>query len=480
MWQPRAGPRRGHIVAKQLFGTAGLFPDDGRTDIAVAQFGANHLIALRLLHRRDADQGVARGLSLRRVVTDLRPVLRSPLAAAQPRIPGRTDVAVADLAPFDLVRPQQIGSAPPLDRRRQLPGEVDRIADAGVHAKPSRGDHQVRGVARQEHASGLVTLGQQQVQLPGRDREHLVRDRHTHRSHELRGHVGGVLNRRMQRPVLGRVLHDQERRLRIDDVVVAPPAGPGIDRQAVEQVGAVVQRLLKLQQVAVAPQGNPQLAAHGAGSAVAADDELCRDGRDHARAVPYRGTRLAGILSQRQALAVEADGHAGQTLGLGLEQRLQGVLRNELVRLERQRAVRARRDLSPGLGHRRIFQPQEWRAIERQRDVDIHRHVAGQPGRPNLLRQPHPPEDLHRPGVAPFHFRQELRGGLFLDHRAADAAAAEVDGQRESDRAGADDQDIGGETMRHLSRARPAGRSSVARHTPHRRAGTSTPTPARR
>ena len=40
-------------------------------------------------------------------------------------------------------------------------------------------------------------------------------------------------------------------------------------------------------------------------------------------------------------------------------------------------------------------------------------------------------------------FGQQLRRALLLDQRAAHAAPAEVDGERQPDRAGADDENLG-------------------------------------
>ena len=115
---------------------------------------------------------------------------------------------------------------------------------------------------------------------------------------------------------------------------------------------------------------------------------------------------------------------------------------NQLIGLERHRPVSGRARSVPRLVDRRIRQPQERRLVHRQRDVHVHRHVGGQPGRPDLRGQPHPPEDLHRPGVAPLHLRQELRRGLPVDQRAVDAAASEIDGQGEADRSRADHEHV--------------------------------------
>ena len=66
----------------------------------------------------------------------------------------------------------------------------------------------------------------------------------------------------------------------------------------------------------------------------------------------------------------------------------------------------------------------------------------GRPASRIFSAMPHAPVDLHGAGVAPLHLRQKLRRVLLLDQRAAHAAAAKIDGEREPDRAGADNDDL--------------------------------------
>ena len=86
---------------------------------------------------------------------------------------------------------------------------------------------------------------------------------------------------------------------------------------------------------------------------------------------------------------------------------------------------------------------QQRRLVQRAHDVHVHRHVRRQAGGAHFRREAHAAEDLHGARVAALHLRQELRLGLALDERAAHAALAEVDGEREPDRPGADDQNFG-------------------------------------
>ena len=114
--------------------------------------------------------------------------------------------------------------------------------------------------------------------------------------------------------MFGRILHDQERRLVIGDVIVPPPAGPIADRQAVEQLVATEQRLPQAQQIAFAGKRDAEFLAHQARAAVAADEIGGADflrfaaGRLHTRgdasvilrsdrnSQPYR-TVIAGMVS---------------------------------------------------------------------------------------------------------------------------------------------------------------------------------------
>src|SRR6185503_3163708 len=124
--------------------------------------------------------------------------------------------------------------------------------------------------------------------------------------------------------------------------------------------------------------------------------------------------------------------------GLLLQQGLERVLRDELVGLERQRAVGARVDGAPRLGHRGIRVVHERRLVERAHDEDVHRHVGAQARGTHLRREAHAAVDFHGARVAALHLRQELRRFLALDERAAHALLPEGDGEREPDGAGAD------------------------------------------
>ena len=91
-------------------------------------------------------------------------------------------------------------------------------------------------VSGKEDASVTVVVGQQQVLAPRRARQHLVLDRHGDRFLEHRLHIVIAIDNRMQGKVTGRVLHDQEGRICIGDVIVPAFA----DRDALEQIVATI------------------------------------------------------------------------------------------------------------------------------------------------------------------------------------------------------------------------------------------------
>ena len=115
-----------------------------------------------------------------------------------------------------------------------------------------------------------VAIGEQQVLLPFADVEHLVLHRHADGLLELRRHVAVLVDHRVQRPVPGRVLHDEEGRALVGDVVVAAFARAAVDRNSIEQLVAAVERLAQAQDVGFAAQRDAELLAHRAAAAVAA------------------------------------------------------------------------------------------------------------------------------------------------------------------------------------------------------------------
>src|SRR5215831_9182464 len=71
---------------------------------------------------------------------------------------GMTDIANADRAALRLVALEKPRAAPAGNHRRQLPAEVDRVAEAGVEAKPCGRMIEVRRIAREENAAMTVVV----------------------------------------------------------------------------------------------------------------------------------------------------------------------------------------------------------------------------------------------------------------------------------------------------------------------------------
>src|SRR5262249_42178732 len=107
--QPRAGPGARMVFAKVRLGTARLVADHRRAGVAVAELGADHLVALALLDFGDFDE-------LGQVLPQ-----RAPLAPAERGVARRGDVALADLAPLGLVGGEQPRPAPAAQRAGELP-----------------------------------------------------------------------------------------------------------------------------------------------------------------------------------------------------------------------------------------------------------------------------------------------------------------------------------------------------------------------
>ena len=303
----------------------------------------------------------------------------------------------------------------------------------------------MRGIPGQPDAARAVAVGQQQVLLPLAHIQHLVVDRRAHHLLELPRHGGIVLDDGVQGPVPRRILHDEEGIRVVGDVVVPSAARPVAHRQPVVEVVGPVQRLPQPKDVALARQADAEVAADRAAAAVAAD-KVSRADLAHgtvALRVPQGRGDAGPVLVQGLEPRAVGDRHPRQRLGRLAQQGLQRVLRDQLIGFGRKRRVLGPCDLVTRLGDRGIVEPEPRTFGHRADDPDVHRHVRRQPRLADAPGQPHAAEDLHRPGVAAFHLRQELRPRLPVDQQAADPPLAEVDGKGQADGSGADDQDFG-------------------------------------
>src|SRR5690242_14167972 len=105
----------------------------------------------------------------------------------------------------------------------------------------------------------------------------------------------------------------------------------GADRQALEQFVAAKQRLAQLQQVALPREPDAKLLAHGAGPAVAADET----GRANLLSLTFDAAQARGhsgvVLPQADEFPTETHPQAGHGFGNRLQQRLERILRDQLI-----------------------------------------------------------------------------------------------------------------------------------------------------
>ena len=79
---------------------------------------------------------------------------------------GFGDGTLVDLPPLELVGGEQIATAPALQPRRQLPTEIDGVADAHVHAEAAEWGMQMARIARQKYPALGVGVGHEPVCEP--------------------------------------------------------------------------------------------------------------------------------------------------------------------------------------------------------------------------------------------------------------------------------------------------------------------------
>ena len=89
---------------------------------------------------------------------DARRSAERPRTSRLKRVGQREDLG-ADGVPLGLVAVEQPGRRPPVHGGGELPPEVHRVLDAGVHALPAERRVHVRGVAGQEHPADPVVPG---------------------------------------------------------------------------------------------------------------------------------------------------------------------------------------------------------------------------------------------------------------------------------------------------------------------------------
>src|SRR5438552_15993805 len=156
-------------------------------------------------------------------------------------------------------------------------------------------------VSGEEYAAFAVVVREEQILLPLAHVEHVVFHGHADGPLELPRHVLVLADDRVERPVPGRILHDQERRRIVGDMVMAPFAGTVADRDALVEVVAAVHRLAQLQEGALAAQADAELVTYPARAAVAADEIGGAQARDRTGAVEDPRRHAGPALPKRPA-----------------------------------------------------------------------------------------------------------------------------------------------------------------------------------
>ena len=167
----------------------------------------------------------------------------------------------------------------PSQPRRKLPAEIDRVLQAVVEAEAAVGRMAVRGVAGDEHAADLVSLGDRDAQVPEADVVELGLERKARRllqqAEEIEIVPRGVLrHRRVEEEALADIDAAEELPVALEVRMHRP-----VDRLRRKALAELLVQLARaehdqhheLVEVVAAPR-NADLLAHDRMAAVAADD----------------------------------------------------------------------------------------------------------------------------------------------------------------------------------------------------------------
>ena len=414
-------------------------PDDRRVVVAVAE---HHAVGEPFVPH-DGGEPVAVFLARGVVGRARRENLRAGQALAgrqhAAKIAARLrDVAQADRPPLGVVGAQELRAAPALHHGLELPAEIDRVADAGVHAEAAGRRHQMGGVAGDEDAVGAVAVGDQLAPHPAHDGEDFVVEVAAHGALERRADVVlgmvDLLRRADDRhaEAVGAVDRDdgEPDALRADEdeaVAFALVVQLGKVRAAEHHVGGVGQRRR-------AAHGDAELLAHRAGAAVGADHVVGFDGFGLAGlGVAHPRADAVRRFGERDELAVVAQRGVRRPLREAPQDRIEHVLRHALALL---RAF-GRAGLEAAAGKRLAAQL----IAVQSGDVDVVLRIVERVGRvADPVEDAPAAAELHGADADEVHLRL-LDGAVgLLDQGAGHAAPAELAGEREADRPAADDQ----------------------------------------
>src|SRR5580704_8211423 len=383
--QARPWPGRRNIVGIfRIRAVALLGTDHGRSDVPVASLDSQNLRYLALFAIETPRHLGANCTAFRGILPDARVTCRAPVETPAHRGAGGLHDAQADWPTFELIGSEQLRAGPSRQRPCEFPRKVDRVSYAGVHPESPSGDDQMRGIPRDKNATFAVTLRAQQMLRPFIDGQHLEVDRHREGLPKNLRHLSISGRRRMQSPVSGAVLEDNEwEQWFFGDVVMTALA----HRNALVQIFAMEKRLPKFPDVAFALQSDAKLLANGARASIAPDQIRCTNRFVCVLRRPDVGGYRTGVLRERGQFTSEAYRHGRQRLNDRPQKGFESVLRDELVWLQGPSVI-VRCDLGFRLGHRRIRQTNDRRVGHRCRQKDMHRRTAWQTGIADFFGDP--------------------------------------------------------------------------------------------
>ena len=176
----------------------------------------------------------------------------------------------------------------------------------------------------------------------------------------------------MQGEFLAVALRDHARPGGVGELIVASLSG----HDALVQVIRSEDHLNEVAKAALAFEFDTELLADSAGSAVAAGEIAAAQGSLASIHGAGDNRYAVVVLGEVNEFAAVAHGDVRRPLGHFLEQRLELVLRDELIGFEKPRAVRRLGDLLAAFRHGGIFQHRDRRIAEAGGQENVHRIVG--------------------------------------------------------------------------------------------------------
>ena len=138
-------------------------------------------------------------------------------------------------------------------------------------------------------------------------------------------------------------------------------------------------------------------------------------------------------------------------LGLRQQQRLQGVLRDQLIRLQWQTAISAICNRGSGLIHGWVFQMHQRRFGQRCANENIHRHIGRICCGPNSICHTKPTIYFHGAWIGALHLGQIERLLVPLNQGYLDATLRKIERAGQTSGASTCDENLGFKHLRSFS-----------------------------